>query len=823
FGNIEGARFIYESTGVKTHFRDKSDEISRPREVFNFHQPETLHNWLQQEERGDNTLKNRLIHNFPNLDMGNFRQCQFDAITNLEQSFAENKPRALIQMATGAGKTYTAISEVYRLLKFAKAKRILFLVDTRNLGKQAMQEFSSFRPQDDTRLFTELYSVHSLKKSYMPDTAQVCISTIQRMYSMLKGKELDESLEEGELTKEQEQNLAKELVEYNQQYPPEFFDFIIIDECHRSIYNVWQQVLDYFDAFQIGLTATPDNRTFGYFKQNVVSEYTHEQAVIDGVNVQGEIYRVKTEITDKGAKILEQEVLKRDRKTREQRWEENDEEISYSSNDLDRSVVNESQIRTVLTEFKNNLPRLFPNRYPNDKETCPKTLIFAKDDSHADDIIRICLEVFNQGSEFCKKITYRADNAEEVLNDFRNAYNPRIAVTVNMIATGTDVKPLECLIFMRDVKSKNYYEQMMGRGTRTQGFEQLRLVSPSALHNKDRFILIDAVGVTESKKLDSRPLERKPSISLKDLMMSVATGDHSEDTLTTLASRLISLDRVVTDKERQELQDLANGKQVSRIAADMLNAFDEDYKVENKLSSEEEINQFINLAVLPVSNPDFRNCVLEARRIHDQIIDTENIDKVVFSDWQSNSVEQANDIVKRFEEYIRDNDDKLDALQIIYSQSYRDRPLLLDQINQLHSELTKLGLNEEKIWGAYYSAGRTQNKPVEVKLVDLIQLVKFGYGQISELTTFGTEVARKFKAWIFKAQAAHSGDAASYSEEQMNWLRLIRDFIAISVNISDEDLDNGEFAKLGGLSRFYELFGDSYQQLLAEMNFALAA
>ena len=299
-------------------------------------------------------------------------------------------------MATGSGKTFTAITAIYRLLKFAGAKRILFLVDTKNLGEQAEQELMAFTPNDDQRKFTELYNVQRLNSSYIANDSHVCISTIQRMYSILKGEELDEA---NELTNPNElQPVGKErLVAYNEAIPIEHFDFIVIDECHRSIYNLWKQVLDYFDAFLIGLTATPDNRTYAFFDENVVSNYSHEQAVADGVNVGYQIYTIETEITKNGAIVQAQEYVdRRHRLTRQQRWEQLDEDVQYSGKQLDRDIVNFSTIRNIIKAFKSKLrTELFPAR----KEV-PKTLVFAKSDSHADDIIRIVREEFGEGNDF---------------------------------------------------------------------------------------------------------------------------------------------------------------------------------------------------------------------------------------------------------------------------------------------------------------------------------------------------------------------------------------------------------------------------------------
>ena len=539
-------RFAYETTDKLIRFTDYNDIKYRSRTVFSFHRPETLLALLGQSD----TIRNNMKH-FPALDETGFRKCQVNAIKNLDKSFAENRPKALVQMATGAGKTFTAITAAYRLLKYGKMNRILFLVDTRGLGEQAEREFLAYTPNDDPRSFSQLYGVRRLKSSYIPNDIQICICTIQRMYSILKGEELDESIEEKSFAEfvTAESKAPKEVV-YNEKYPPEFFDCIIVDECHRSIYNVWSQVLSYFDAFIIGLTATPDNRTFAFFNENIVSEYPREQAIIDGVNVGEDIFLIETQVGKNGAHLMKQLIEYRDRLSRAKRWKQLDEDVDYKPTQLDRDIVNPSQIRTVIRSFKDNL---FTTLFPRRKEV-PKTLIFAKTDSHADDIIQIVREEFGEGNDFCRKITYSADNPESVLSSFRNDYNPRIAVTVDMIATGTDVKPIECLIFMRDVRSKNYFEQMKGRGTRVLSKEDLQKVTPSATENKDHFVIVDAVGVTKSKKSDTRPLERKPTVSMKELMMNVALGAKDEDTLTSLANRVIRLNSQMSPAERKQFE-----------------------------------------------------------------------------------------------------------------------------------------------------------------------------------------------------------------------------------------------------------------------------
>lgn len=816
-------RFAYEATDVLIHFCDYHDEDYRSREVFSFHTPEQLKAWIDD----GTTLRNRL-KNFPEFNTDGFRDCQVRAIRGLENSFAENKPRALIQMATGAGKTYTAITNVYRLLKYGNAKRVLFLVDTKNLGQQAEEEFKKYRPGDDARLFPELYNVARLTSSVIPNDADVCICTIQRMYSILKGQELNEADEEESPNERAISGEIREVV-YNKQYPPETFDFIIVDECHRSIYNVWQQVLDYFDAFIVGLTATPDKRTFAFFHQNVVSEYTHEEAVIDGVNVGGDVYLIETDIGKNGATILKQVIEKRDRLSREKRWEQMDEDITYAAMNLDRDVVNPSEIRTVIRAFKEEVTtEIFPGR----KEV-PKTLIFAKTDSHADDIIKIVREEFGKGNDFCKKITYQADNPQSVLSEFRNDYNPRIAVTVDMIATGTDVKPLECLLFMRDVKSKNYYEQMLGRARRVLDKDDLIKVSPSANKPKTYYAIVDAVGVSKSVKSEMRPLDRKPSVSLKDLMTSIVMGARDDDTLTTLASRLLRLHKVLNAKEQNEVKELSDGIPLNEIARNLLNAFDEDVILDraerNFLEgvTEDALNkaqeELAEEAVEPLFNPDLRQYIENARKAHDQIIDNANIDHIVFSGWETDQEGKAEETIKTFRAFLDENKDELEALQIIYSQSYKQRPLTLKMIKEVYEKLQNIPyrLSNEMLWDAYnIMDGNNSNGAGEIRqLMDIISLVRFEVGQTRKLIPFADHVKLKFKEWVFSENAGKD----HFTEEQMEWLYKLRDTVAMNAQVTIDDLNLSPFDDMGGLGKFYALFGKRYETLLSDMTLALVA
>ncbi len=815
-------RFAYEATDKLTRFTDYADIKYRSRKVFSFHRPETLAALLKQPD----TLRNNMKH-FPPLDTTGFRQCQITAIQNLDASFAHNKPRALIQMATGAGKTFTAITSVYRLLKYGKMNRVLFLVDTRSLGEQAEREFLAYRPNDDPRSFSQIYGVHRLKSAYIPEGVQVCISTIQRMYSILKGEELDASAEETSFYEyvTADTKAPKDVV-YNAKYPPEFFDCIIVDECHRSIYNVWSQVLEYFDAFIVGLTATPDNRTFAFFNENVVSEYPREQAIIDCVNVGEDVFLIETQIGKNGALIMKQMIETRSRLSREKRWKQMDEDVDYKPPQLDREIVNPSQIRAVIRTFKENV---FTTLFPRRKEV-PKTLIFAKTDSHADDIIQIVRDEFNEGNTFCQKITYSAENPEGILSEFRNGYNPRIAVTVDMIATGTDVKPIECLIFMRDVRSKNYFEQMKGRGTRTLSKDDLQKVSPSATENKDHFVIVDAVGVTKSKKSSTRTLERKPSVSMKELMMNVVLGARDENTLTSLANRVIRLNSRMTASEKKGFEETV-GLPAGRVAEQLLDAFDEDVIAQKAQAdfataspTPQQLTQsqkaLIAQAITPFLSPEARDYMENVRRNHDQIIDNVNLDTVLFAGFDVQQEANAERAIQTLRDFIAENRDEIIALRILYDQRYKDRPMAISRLKALYEKLKAKGVTVERLWDCY-----AIQKPGKVKggtlgqLADLVSIIRFEMGYADHLAPFADRVNYNFMQWTLRRNAG----AVHFTDEQMEWLRLIKDHIAVSLSVEPEDLELSPFDRRGGLGRFYEVFGAHYEDILREMNVELVA
>lgn len=823
-----GLRFAYESTGTETFFRDQRDPDTRSRRVFAFHRPEILREWLAQPD----TLRGRLTR-LPPLVTAGLRGCQVEAITNLETSFAQARPRALIQMASGGGKTFTAVTFCYRLIKHAGARRILFLVDRNNLGRQARREFQQYVTPDDGRRFADLYNVQHLAANALDPVSRVCITTIQRLFSMLRGElEFDPALEEKSQFDTAARDSRPKEVGYNPQLPIETFDFIISDECHRSIYHLWRQVLEYFDAFLIGLTATPSKQTLGFFNQNLVMEYSHERAVADGVNVGYDVYRIRTRITEQGGRVEAGfYVDRRDKLTRRTRWELLDDDLVYSGQELDRSVVATDQIRTIIRAFRDRLlTELFPGR-----TEVPKTLIFAKDDSHAEDIVGIVREEFGRGNDFCKKITYltTGEKPEDLIASFRNSYNPRVAVTVDMISTGTDIRPLECLVFLRDTKSSLYFDQMKGRGMRVIDPNELQAVTPDAAA-KTRFVIVDAVGVFESDKTQTRSLERARSVPFDKLLDEVALGNRDEDRLTSLAGRLAQLDRALTPEQRDRLEALSGGRPLSAVVNRLLDAFDPDAQDEkakelfktDEPSAEQKAAASETLAreaCLVFDSAQLRQALVETRRRSEQTIDTVSKDEVIDAGPAKEVEERARRTVASFREFIAANKDELTALQMIFSRPYGSRRLTYEAIRELAEAIQRppTNLTPDLVWQAYEKLDRARVRRAgpQKLLTNVISLVRFAIGEVDALEPFDEVVNRRFAEWLARQQKA----GRRFTPEQMAWLELIRDHIATSLRVELGDLELAPFHEKGGPVKAYQTFGEDLNKLLEELNEALAA
>ncbi|MGY1748828.1 type I restriction endonuclease subunit R [Modestobacter sp. SYSU DS0511] len=808
--------FVFEASGTETRFTNGYDPDPRARRLFAFPKPSTLARILRDAQADPErpTWRGKVQH-MPELDVAPLRPAQIEAITGVERSLAEQRyDRSLVQMATGAGKTYTAVTSCYRLLKHAGFQRVLFLVDRNNLADQTLAEFQNYRTPDDGRRFTEIYNADKLTGAGTLASSHVVISTIQRVYSVLGNKpvpedddpSLDDFLPDEPVT-----------VTYNPAMPPEAFDLVIVDEAHRSIYGVWQNVLRYFDAHIVGLTATPGKATFGFFRQNLVSEYTYPQSVADGVNVDFDIYKIRTKITQDGSRIDAGTVVPTvDRRTREEKLVALDDDLEYTGKQLDRAVTAKNQIRLVLETFRDKLfTEIFPGR-----TTVPKTLIFCKDDAHAEEVVMTVREVFGKGNDFAAKITYAATDPKGHLQRFRTSASLRIAVTVDMIATGTDVKALECVFFMRDVRSGQYFEQMKGRGARTIPPADFQAVTPDA-EAKTRFVLVDAIGVTEHEFVDP-PLNREKGVSLQQLLGKVATLTITEDETATLASRLAALELQVTPAEREELDNVA-GESLRGIIRDLVDAVDPDTQAKAAAGAadpETALQELLDKAIQPLAaNPELRSRILELRRAHDRVIDENSVDELLDAHGVVDT-SRAQTIVESWKQYLEDHRDQITAIQLMGEA--KERRIAFSDIKELADRISRPphSWTPELIWAAYEAVEKSRvRKSDRHTLTDLVSLLRFTLGEDSELVPYGDRVRERYAAWLLQQEQA----GTRFTTGERWWIDRMAEVVATSAGVSPDDLESAPFTERGGVDGAVRDLGPDAGSLIEQLNSELTA
>ncbi|MFZ0161061.1 MAG: DEAD/DEAH box helicase family protein [Kineosporiaceae bacterium] len=810
--------FVFEASGSETHFTNGYDPEPRARAIFAFPRPETIARMIRDAENdpGQPTWRARVRH-LPELDVAPLRPAQIEAITGLERSLAEQRfSRSLIQMATGAGKTYTAVTASYRLLRWGGFSRVLFLVDRNNLADQTKGEFGNFRTPDDQRRFTELYPVDKLTTAGLAASSSVVISTIQRVHRALtrgEAPEYDDPALDGWVPE------TPVTVNYSAALPPESFDLVIVDEAHRSIYGVWRAVLEYFDAHIVGLTATPGKQTFAFFQQNLVSEYTYPQSVADRVNVDFDIYRIRTEKTEQGGHIDAGTLVPTiDKRTRMERLEILDDDVDYTPSQLDRAVTARQQIRLVLETYRD---RLFTEIFPG-RSTVPKTLIFCKDDAHAEETVTLAREVFGKGNDFAAKITYAATDPKGHLQKFRNSAELRIAVTVDMIATGTDVKPLEVVMFLRDVRSAQYFEQMKGRGARTIAPADYQMVTPDATA-KTRFVIVDAVGVTEHSFVEP-PLNRDKSASLKQLLAKAGQLTITENETATLASRLAALELQLTPQERAELDAVA-GVPLVGVVRGLVDAVDADRQAAAIANapgrpSEQVIEDLIEAAIEPLaSNPELRARILELRQQHDRIVD-ESADVLLDAHGVIDPA-RARSIVESWTAYLAEHRDEVTSLQVL-DDARRSR-VPFASLKELADRIARPPHNwtVDVVWAAYEAVevGRVKHLSDRARVTDLVSLLRFSLGADDKLVPYGDRVRERYVGWLHQQQQS----GVAYGDTQRWWLDRMVDVIATSAALDGDVLDEPPFTERGGVDGAIRDLGDRTSHIIDTLNQELTA
>lgn len=754
--------FIFTSNGKELYFCDFREKDSNFKQILSIPTPRELVKELGIEDT---------FAGLPTLKKKGLRDCQYEAVTELEKSFRTDQKRALMVLATGAGKTYTACLAAYRMLSYTPMRRVLFLVDRNNLGKQAENEFGTFRLTENGDAFNTIFTVNRLRSSSIPSDSNVVISTIQRLFSFLKGEDIEDSDDDDDNEPAEEVTLPP-----NPNLPHDYFDMIIIDECHRSIYGNWRKVLEYFDTARlVGLTATPIPETMAFFNNNRIVNYTLEKSILDGVNVDCRIYRIKTQVTENGGAILEGERLKEEtRYTGEVKTVSSKEARTYTNKELNRSIINPAQIKLILSTYKDVVYKeLFndPQREPN-MDYLPKTLIFALNEAHATNIVQIAKEVFGRDDDrFVQKITYSAGDSNELIRQFRNDKDFRIAVTCTLVATGTDVKPLEVVMFMRDVESEPLYIQMKGRGVRTIGDEQLRNVTPNAF-SKDCFYLVDAVGVTEHEKTTPVAADEPTTktITLKELLERISHGYIPDEYLKRLAATLARIYNKADNSQREEYARLAH-EDMKVLSARIYDALEKGILPPFVDTNEPNLER--KGLVSPLANhADARKylLILAAGFVNTLMPGEDTLISKGFS------VEEAKSTTEAFETFCKEHADEIEALRIIYNNE--GEAITYSMLKDLENKL-KLANNHftsKQLWNSYAivnpkTVRRSTTKEESDALTNIIQLVRFAFHQIERLDSVVTTAKQYFNLWMGQTQR-------EITDKQREVISRIVDYIA---------------------------------------------
>lgn len=779
--------FIFTSNGKELYFCDYRKQDACFNQIITIPTPYELVKQLGISDK---------FAGLPTLRKKGLRDCQYEAVTELEKSFRSGQDRALMVLATGAGKTYTACLAAYRMLSYTPMRRVLFLVDRNNLGRQAEGEFGTFRLTENGDAFNTVFTVNRLRSASIPSDSNVIISTIQRLFSFLRGEAIEDDDDENDHEPTEEVVLPP-----NPNLPHDYFDMIIIDECHRSIYGNWRKVLEYFDTARlVGLSATPIPETLAFFNNNRIVNYTLERSIVDGVNVDCRVYRIKTQATESGGAILEGEKIKEEtRYTGEVKTVCNKEAKTYTKKELNRSIINPAQIKLILSTYRDAVyTEMFndPQRETN-FDYLPKTLIFALNEAHATNIVQIAKEVFGRNDDrFVQKITYSAGDSDELIRQFRNDKDFRIAVTCTLVATGTDVKPLEVVMFMRDVESLPLYIQMKGRGVRTIGDEQLRNVTPNA-SSKDYFYLVDAVGVTEHEKTIPTATDEPASmtITLKELLERISHGYLPDEYLKRLAATLARLYNKADNAQRNEFARLAHDD-MKEIASRIYDAL-ENNALPPFVSTNEPNNERQGL-VSPLANHAVARrylLILAAGFINTLIPGEDTLISKGFS------IEEAKSTTETFEEFCKEHSDEIEALRIIYNNV--GEPVTFSMLQDLENRL-KMANNRftpKQLWNSYAllnpnSVRRSTSKEESDALTNIIQLVRFAFRQIERLDSAVATSKQYFNLWLGQNQR-------EITDKQREIISRIVDYIASNGACTVKDIREDDATRAAQMIRAF--------------------
>lgn len=790
--------FLYSSNGEQVRFLDVRNHQNIGRSIADFHTPEALNELFA---RNYTSIFKRL-KNMPN-DNPFLRYYQKDAIESIENNISAGKRKMLVAMATGTGKTFTAVSSIYRLLKSGTAKRVLFLVDRKALAAQTAISFAAFQTPAGNK-FNQEYEVYSqrfkkedlegekfdvsvLPNEYLtkPDATKtfVYVCTIQRMAINLLGKD---AIFFGEGNDRDDDSDTDKM-----DIPIHAFDVIIADECHRGYTskdtNVWRSVLEYFDAVKIGLTATPAAHTVAFFG-NPVYRYMVEQAVLDGFLVDYDAVKINSNVKINGVFLQEgEQVGKVDTETGQMQIEGLEDERTFDARDVERKITSPDSNKKIIREFAG-----YAHEFEKEKGRFPKTLIFAVNDlqhtSHSDQIVQICKEIFNRGDDFVMKITGNpnVDRPLQKIRQFRNRPEPRVVVTVDMLSTGVDIPELEYIIFMRPVKSRILWEQMLGRGTR---------LCDSI--NKDKFTIFDCFSGTlieYFKDVSNFKFEGVESdlVPIEEVIRRINDNEDREHNVKVFVKRLRRIEKNMSGEAQQQFAAFIPDGDVGAFASRFA----------------ELIRRNFTDTMMTLNNKDFQKLLVNYKRAKNTFVIAYDVRDEVSSEVVFESKQRylkPDEYLKAFSDFVRSNKEKIEAMKIVLEKPKEWKTSVLKDLRKL---LLQNNFPETDL--------RKAHKIVYQKdLVDIISMIKHAAKEEEPVLSVNERVNRA----ILKVTKGKS-----LTSEQHEWIEFIKEHLITNLTIELEDFDDVPiFEQHGGLKKFKKVFRNNYSELILEINTAIAA
>jgi type I restriction enzyme, R subunit len=792
--------FLYATNGEVIHFHDIRDALNLSRRVKKFHTPNALEELLGRDfSKGcDWFAANPNNHNW-------LRDYQKEANSAVEKAIAERKRNMLLAMATGTGKTVTLVNQVYRLIKSGVARRVLFLVDRRALAAQAVKTFASFEPEPNQK-FNAIYDVYSqrfkredfgedekfdptvLPADYLlnPQAKHtfVYVCTIQRMAINLFGRAAVWSGEGDEIDDDADQL----------DIPIHAFDVIVADECHRGYttaeQSIWRNTLDHFDAIKIGLTATPAAHTKAYFT-DVVFRYEYSRAVREGHLVDYDVVKLKSNVRIEGLFLTEGEGVEYvDPDTGNKTHDQLEDQREYQSTEVEKTVTSPDSNRKILAEIKK-----YADAHEEKYGRFPKTLIFAANDtghtSHANELVVLAREVFGRGESFVQKITGIVDRPLQRIREFRNRPNPGIVVSVDLMSTGVDIPDLEYIVFLRPVKSRILFEQMIGRGTR----------KGEKHPNKSHFVVFDCFDGTlleffkNCTGVTAEPPE-KPTRMIEQVIEDIWANRDRDYNVRCLVRRLQRIEKEMSGDARPLFAafGILEGD-VGKYAAGLGAALKMDFTGEMKRLRDKAFQTL--LTKYP------RRVQVFTRAIENE--DTVSSEYLV-RDGAGKEYKPA-DYLELFAKFVKENADEIEAIRILLE---KPKGWGTAALTELRNKLTAAPgqFTVEKLQTAHHAHYKKA-------LVDIISMVKHAAKETEPLLTASERAGKA-------VDALTAGQ--TFTSEQQGWLARIREHLVANLSIEQDDFDNMPvLSDAGGWGRANKAFEGKLAKLVQSLNEGLAA